>query len=70
MKTMLINAFNVPDTYDGDNGDDGDEGEDHGDGNGEEDRNTAALTLARHRWSVRPTSCDGTGDEGNGDEGI
>jgi len=51
MKTMLIKAFNVPDKYDGDNGNDGDEGEENGDGdgNGEEDRNTAALTLARHR---------------------
>ena len=73
MKAMVLKAFNIPDKDDGNDGDDnnyGDEGEENGDGDGdsEEDRNTAALTLARRRWSVRPASRDVDGNKGNGAE--
>jgi len=70
MKAMAMKAFNVPNKDDGDDGDDFDDGEENGDGDGddEKDRGTVALTLARHRWSIRPASRDKDGNKGNGDE--
>ena len=63
MRTMVIKAFNVPDTYCGDDDNDGDESEDFFDRDREEYRSTAALTLAQGCWSVRLTSCDGDVDK-------
>ena len=40
-----MKAFNVPDKDDGDDGDGGEEAEENSAGDGEEDRNTAVLTL-------------------------
>jgi len=47
-KRLVMKAFNVPDKDDGDDGDGGEEIEENGDGDVEEDRNTAVLILA---WS-------------------